>query len=99
MPFLDKTQLSPALMAVPAVLVVVAHSLPAPHCSLTGCEVQTEQVCFPHSFAFFLQGHISFLKNLVSSDYSYLWVRPSVSREQLQTMSGEVDEIGKLVLG
>ncbi|XP_030340217.1 probable glutamate--tRNA ligase, mitochondrial isoform X1 [Strigops habroptila] len=45
------------------------------------------------------KGHISFLKNLVSSDYSYLWVRPSVSREQLQTMSAEVDEIGKLVLG
>lgn len=51
------------------------------------------------SFAFFLQGHISFLKNLVSSDYSYLWVRPSVSREQLLTISAEVDEIGKLVLG
>ncbi|XP_063270625.1 nondiscriminating glutamyl-tRNA synthetase EARS2, mitochondrial isoform X2 [Prinia subflava] len=45
------------------------------------------------------KGHISFLKNLVSSDYSYLWVRPSVSRQQLQTISAEVDEIGKLVLG
>ncbi|XP_051488233.1 probable glutamate--tRNA ligase, mitochondrial [Apus apus] len=45
------------------------------------------------------KGHISFLENLVSSDYSYLWVRPSVSREQLQTISAEVDEIGKLVLG
>ncbi|NXU53133.1 SYEM protein, partial [Turnix velox] len=45
------------------------------------------------------KGHISFLKNLVSSDYSYLWIRPSVSREQLQTISAEVDEIGKLVLG
>lgn len=51
------------------------------------------------SLAFFLQGHISLLKNLVSSDYSYLWVRPSVSREQLHTISAEVDEIGKLVLG
>uniref|UniRef100_A0A8D2PMF8 Glutamyl-tRNA synthetase 2, mitochondrial n=2 Tax=Zosteropidae TaxID=36297 RepID=A0A8D2PMF8_ZOSLA len=45
------------------------------------------------------KGHISLLKNLVSSDYSYLWVRPSVSRQQLQTISAEVDEIGKLVLG
>ncbi|NWX07929.1 SYEM protein, partial [Caloenas nicobarica] len=45
------------------------------------------------------KGHISFLKNLVSSDYSYLWVRPLVSREQLQTVSAEVDKIGKLVLG
>ncbi|KAL2299142.1 hypothetical protein Nmel_014760 [Mimus melanotis] len=44
-------------------------------------------------------GHISFLKDLVSSDYSYLWVRPSVSRQQLQTISAEVDEIGKLVIG
>ncbi|NXM73364.1 SYEM protein, partial [Serilophus lunatus] len=45
------------------------------------------------------KGHISFLKSLVSNDYSYLWVRPSVSRQQLQTISSEVDEIGKLVLG
>ncbi|NXS87058.1 SYEM protein, partial [Erpornis zantholeuca] len=45
------------------------------------------------------KGHISLLKNLVSSDYSYLWVRPSVSRQQLLTVSAEVDEIGKLVLG
>ncbi|NXL85011.1 SYEM protein, partial [Alectura lathami] len=45
------------------------------------------------------KGHVSLLKNLVSCDYSYLWVRPSVSREQLQAVSAEVDEIGKLVLG
>ncbi|NXD15824.1 SYEM protein, partial [Nothocercus nigrocapillus] len=45
------------------------------------------------------KGHISLLKDLVSCDYSYLWVRPSVSREQLQTISAEVDEIGKLVTG
>nr|XP_026653509.1 probable glutamate--tRNA ligase, mitochondrial [Zonotrichia albicollis] len=45
------------------------------------------------------KGHISLLKDLVSSDYSYLWVRPSVSRQQLQTISAEVDKIGKLVSG
>ncbi|XP_067390381.1 nondiscriminating glutamyl-tRNA synthetase EARS2, mitochondrial isoform X1 [Emydura macquarii macquarii] len=45
------------------------------------------------------KGHISHLKNLVLPEYSYLWVRPSVPREQLQTISAEVDEIGKLVLG
>ncbi|NP_001026638.1 probable glutamate--tRNA ligase, mitochondrial precursor [Gallus gallus] len=45
------------------------------------------------------KGHISHLKDLVSDNYSYLWVRPSVSREQLQMISAEVDEIGKLVLG
>lgn len=51
------------------------------------------------SSAFFPQGHIIHLKDLVLDNYSYLWVRPSVSREQLQTISVEVDEIGKLVLG
>ncbi|NXX96052.1 SYEM protein, partial [Centropus bengalensis] len=45
------------------------------------------------------KGHISFLKNLVSPDYSYLWVRPSVSREQLRAISAEADAIGALVLG
>ncbi|KAF2985607.1 hypothetical protein EK904_005117 [Melospiza melodia maxima] len=45
------------------------------------------------------KGHISLLKDLVSSGYSYLWVRPSVSRQQLQTISAEVDKIGKLVSG
>ncbi|NWR76165.1 SYEM protein, partial [Centropus unirufus] len=45
------------------------------------------------------KGHISFLKNLVSSDYSYLWVRPSVSREQLRAISAEADAIGALVIG
>lgn len=51
------------------------------------------------SSAFSPQGHISHLKDLVSDNYSYLWVRPLVSREQLQMISAEVDEIGKLVLG
>ncbi|NWU94443.1 SYEM protein, partial [Upupa epops] len=45
------------------------------------------------------KGHISFLKSLVSPGYSYLWVRPSVSREQLRSLSAEADEIGNLVLG
>ncbi|XP_010179364.1 PREDICTED: probable glutamate--tRNA ligase, mitochondrial, partial [Mesitornis unicolor] len=45
------------------------------------------------------KGHIAFLRNLVSSDYSYLWVRPSVSREQLRAISAEADEIGALVVG
>uniref|UniRef100_K7FGH0 Nondiscriminating glutamyl-tRNA synthetase EARS2, mitochondrial n=1 Tax=Pelodiscus sinensis TaxID=13735 RepID=K7FGH0_PELSI len=45
------------------------------------------------------QGHISSLKNLVAPEYSYLWVKPSVSREQLQSVSAEADEIGKRVIG
>nr|XP_006013426.1 PREDICTED: probable glutamate--tRNA ligase, mitochondrial isoform X2 [Latimeria chalumnae] len=44
------------------------------------------------------KGHISHLKDLLSPLYSYLWVRPSVPREQLQKVSVEVDTIGKLVL-
>uniref|UniRef100_A0A8D0H062 Nondiscriminating glutamyl-tRNA synthetase EARS2, mitochondrial n=1 Tax=Sphenodon punctatus TaxID=8508 RepID=A0A8D0H062_SPHPU len=45
------------------------------------------------------KGHVPRLKNLVSPDYSFLWVRPSVPQEQLQTISAEADAIGKLVLG
>lgn len=65
---------------------------------LRNCFLHSTALCLA-SFAFLPQGHISLLKNLVSSDYSYLWVRPSVSRQQLQTISAEVDKIGKLVLG
>ncbi|XP_044513233.1 probable glutamate--tRNA ligase, mitochondrial [Gracilinanus agilis] len=45
------------------------------------------------------QGRISLLQDLVSPVYSYLWIRPAVAKAQLQTISGEVDVIAKLVLG
>lgn len=45
------------------------------------------------------KGHITFLKDLVSPSYSYLWVRPSISREQLQKLSSELDKIVSLVHG
>lgn len=45
------------------------------------------------------KGHITRLTDLVSPSYSYLWVRPSVSREQLATISVEVDQITGLVMG
>ncbi|XP_072463462.1 nondiscriminating glutamyl-tRNA synthetase EARS2, mitochondrial [Notamacropus eugenii] len=45
------------------------------------------------------QGRISRLQDLVSPAYSYVWTRPAVVRAQLQTISGEVDVIAKLVLG
>ncbi|XP_074866674.1 nondiscriminating glutamyl-tRNA synthetase EARS2, mitochondrial [Carettochelys insculpta] len=45
------------------------------------------------------KGHISHVKNMMAPEYSYLWVKPSVSREQLQSVSAELDEIGKLVIG
>ncbi|XP_030067987.1 nondiscriminating glutamyl-tRNA synthetase EARS2, mitochondrial [Microcaecilia unicolor] len=45
------------------------------------------------------KGHISFLKDLVSPSYSFLWVRPSVALEQLRAISVEFEAIGSLVLG
>ncbi|RXM32394.1 putative glutamate--tRNA ligase, mitochondrial [Acipenser ruthenus] len=44
------------------------------------------------------KGHITCLQDLVSPAYSYLWVRPSVPRDQLLKVSPEVDTISKLVL-
>lgn len=45
------------------------------------------------------KGHISRLKDLVSPRYAFLWIRPSVPREELQTVSAQAEEIGRLVLG
>ncbi|XP_061456193.1 probable glutamate--tRNA ligase, mitochondrial isoform X2 [Rhineura floridana] len=45
------------------------------------------------------KGHISRLKDLVSAKYAFLWIRPSVPHEELQTISAEADRIGRLVLG
>ncbi|XP_054849469.1 probable glutamate--tRNA ligase, mitochondrial isoform X2 [Eublepharis macularius] len=44
------------------------------------------------------RGHISRLQDLVSPQYSFLWIRPTVSYKQLQAVSPEADEIGQLVL-
>ncbi|XP_041085534.1 probable glutamate--tRNA ligase, mitochondrial [Polyodon spathula] len=44
------------------------------------------------------KGHVTCLQDLVSPAYSYLWVRPSVPRDQLLKVSPEVDTISKLVL-
>ncbi|XP_062999486.1 nondiscriminating glutamyl-tRNA synthetase EARS2, mitochondrial [Elgaria multicarinata webbii] len=45
------------------------------------------------------RGHISRLKELVSPKYAFLWIRPSVPHEELQTISAKADEIGRKVLG
>ncbi|XP_069503503.1 nondiscriminating glutamyl-tRNA synthetase EARS2, mitochondrial isoform X2 [Ambystoma mexicanum] len=45
------------------------------------------------------KGHITRLTDLLSTSYSYLWVRPSVPRKQLEAISVEVDKITGLVLG
>ncbi|XP_042294633.1 probable glutamate--tRNA ligase, mitochondrial [Sceloporus undulatus] len=44
------------------------------------------------------RGHVSGLKDLVSPKYAFLWIRPSVSHEELQTISVEAEKIGMLVL-
>ncbi|KAM9314936.1 nondiscriminating glutamyl-tRNA synthetase EARS2, mitochondrial [Pholidichthys leucotaenia] len=44
------------------------------------------------------KGHISFLKELVSSAYSYLWVRPSFSSQQVAELTTEPQHIASLLL-
>ncbi|XP_073502052.1 nondiscriminating glutamyl-tRNA synthetase EARS2, mitochondrial [Phyllobates terribilis] len=44
------------------------------------------------------KGHLNLLTDLLSPDYSYLWIRPSVQREDLQRLTSEAGEIGRLVV-
>ncbi|XP_063790770.1 nondiscriminating glutamyl-tRNA synthetase EARS2, mitochondrial [Pseudophryne corroboree] len=44
------------------------------------------------------RGHLCMLTDLLSPDYSYLWVRPSVQRDPLQRLSSEASEIGSLAV-
>ncbi|XP_056390582.1 probable glutamate--tRNA ligase, mitochondrial isoform X2 [Hyla sarda] len=44
------------------------------------------------------KGHLILLTDLLSPDYSYLWVRPSVQQEDLHRLSSEASEIGSLVV-
>ncbi|XP_070844015.1 nondiscriminating glutamyl-tRNA synthetase EARS2, mitochondrial isoform X2 [Chaetodon trifascialis] len=44
------------------------------------------------------KGHISSLKELVSPAYSYLWVRPSFSSQQVAALTAEAQHIASLVL-
>ncbi|XP_037327933.2 probable glutamate--tRNA ligase, mitochondrial [Pungitius pungitius] len=44
------------------------------------------------------KGHISSLKELLSPAYSYLWVRPSVSSQQVAALTSEAQHIASLVL-
>ncbi|XP_040002842.1 probable glutamate--tRNA ligase, mitochondrial [Xiphias gladius] len=44
------------------------------------------------------KGHISSLKELVSPGYSYLWVRPSFSSQQVAALTSEAPRIASLVL-
>uniref|UniRef100_UPI0037E822CB nondiscriminating glutamyl-tRNA synthetase EARS2, mitochondrial n=1 Tax=Semicossyphus pulcher TaxID=241346 RepID=UPI0037E822CB len=44
------------------------------------------------------KGHISSLKELASPSYSYLWVRPSLSSQQVAAVTAEAQHIASLVL-
>uniref|UniRef100_A0A8D3E434 Nondiscriminating glutamyl-tRNA synthetase EARS2, mitochondrial n=1 Tax=Scophthalmus maximus TaxID=52904 RepID=A0A8D3E434_SCOMX len=44
------------------------------------------------------KGHISSLQELVSPNYSYLWVRPSISSQQVAALTAEAQHIASLVL-
>lgn len=44
------------------------------------------------------KGHISSLKELVTPAYSYLWVRPSFSGQQVAALTSEAQHISSLVL-
>lgn len=44
------------------------------------------------------KGHISSLKDLVSPSYSYIWVRPSFSSQQVTALTTEAQHIASLVL-
>ncbi|XP_037399323.1 probable glutamate--tRNA ligase, mitochondrial isoform X2 [Pygocentrus nattereri] len=46
----------------------------------------------------FRKGHISSVKDLISPVHSYLWLRPSISREQLEQLSSEFREIAAKVI-
>ncbi|KAI4899608.1 hypothetical protein NFI96_027579 [Prochilodus magdalenae] len=39
------------------------------------------------------KGHISSVKDLISPVYSYLWLRPSITRKQLEELSAESGEV------
>ncbi|KAM5152325.1 nondiscriminating glutamyl-tRNA synthetase EARS2, mitochondrial [Mantella aurantiaca] len=45
------------------------------------------------------KGHLCMLTDLLSPDYSYLWIRPSVHIKDLHCLSSEASEIGSLVVG
>ncbi|KAM6972430.1 nondiscriminating glutamyl-tRNA synthetase EARS2, mitochondrial [Aplochiton taeniatus] len=45
------------------------------------------------------KGHISSLKELVAPEYAYLWVRPSISHQQVAALTSEAQHIFTLVLG
>ncbi|KAG8433131.1 hypothetical protein GDO86_017429 [Hymenochirus boettgeri] len=44
------------------------------------------------------KGHLSQLTDLLSSEYSYLWIRPAISKDNLQSLSKEARNIGNIAV-
>ncbi|XP_029595065.1 probable glutamate--tRNA ligase, mitochondrial isoform X2 [Salmo trutta] len=66
-----------------------------------GTQVQDQDVLQPDYITRVLhlrKGHISSVSDLVSSEYSYLWVRPSFSDQQMAALSSETQHIATLVI-
>ncbi|XP_029595003.1 probable glutamate--tRNA ligase, mitochondrial isoform X1 [Salmo trutta] len=66
-----------------------------------GTQVQDQDVLQPDYITRVLhlrKGHISSVSDLVSSEYSYLWVRPSFSDQQMAALSSEIQHIATLVI-
>uniref|UniRef100_A0A8C7IUZ4 Nondiscriminating glutamyl-tRNA synthetase EARS2, mitochondrial n=1 Tax=Oncorhynchus kisutch TaxID=8019 RepID=A0A8C7IUZ4_ONCKI len=66
-----------------------------------GTQVQDQDVLQPDYITRILhlrKGHISSVSDLVSSEYSYLWVRPSFSDQQMTALSSETQHIATLVI-
>ncbi|XP_056890802.1 probable glutamate--tRNA ligase, mitochondrial isoform X1 [Takifugu flavidus] len=64
-------------------------------------DIQDDGVIQEHYIKRVLQlrkGHISSLKELLTPVYSYLWVRPSFSSQQVAALTSEAQHIGSLVL-
>uniref|UniRef100_A0A4W5MJF5 Glutamyl-tRNA synthetase 2, mitochondrial n=1 Tax=Hucho hucho TaxID=62062 RepID=A0A4W5MJF5_9TELE len=66
-----------------------------------GTQVQDQDVLQPDYITRVLhlrKGHISSVSDLVSLEYSYLWVRPSFSDQQMAALSSETQHIATLII-
>lgn len=64
-------------------------------------EIQDKEVLhedFIRRVLYLRKGHITSLKELLSPTYSYLWIRPSFSSQQVAALTAEAQHIASLVL-
>ncbi|XP_016431381.1 nondiscriminating glutamyl-tRNA synthetase EARS2, mitochondrial [Sinocyclocheilus rhinocerous] len=66
-----------------------------------GSRISDRTVLEPHYMQRVLQlrkGHVCSLRELLNDTHTYLWIRPRVTRQQLQEVSAEVDDIAAAVI-